>query len=96
MSGIHNWTITCLIKLIVQDRAVVTLILSQIAIKGFHKRYYRAISIYPDDSLCRNVFKLLYKYIFSLRKRQTPSLSRVLTLKRSKLLITSISYNHLF
>ena len=76
MRGIHNWTITCLVKLIAHGRAVVTLILSQIAIKGSHKKYYRAITIYPD-SLSRNVFKVLNKYIFSLRKRLTPSLARV-------------------
>ena len=66
MRGFYDWTITCLIKLIANDRAVVTLILSQIAIKGSHKKYCRAITIYPD-SLCRNVFKVLDKYIFSLR-----------------------------
>ena len=74
MRGIHNWTITCLIELIVHDGAVVTLILSQIAIKGSHKKYYRAITIYPDP-LCRNVFKELDKYIFSLRKRLTTFVS---------------------
>ena len=72
MRGIHNWTITCLVKLIAHDGAVVTLILSQIAIKGSHKKYYRAITIYPD-SLCRNVFKVLDKYVFSLRQILTPS-----------------------
>ena len=55
-------------------RAVVTLILSQIAIKVAYKTYYRAI--YPD-SLGQNVFKVLDKYIFSLCKRLTPSLARV-------------------
>ena len=34
MRRIHNLTITCLIKLIAHDGAMVTLILSQIAIKG--------------------------------------------------------------
>ena len=57
MRGIHNWTIKCLINLIAHGRAVVTLILSQIAIKGSHE-YDRVMIIYPDP-LCRNVFKVL-------------------------------------
>ena len=64
MHGIHNWTITSLIKLIAHDGTVLTLILSQIAIKGSHKKYYRTITIYLD-SLRRNVLKPLDKYIFS-------------------------------
>ena len=68
MRGIHNWTIICLIKLTAHDGAMVTLILSQIAIKGSHKKYYRAITIYPDP-LCRNVFDVLDKCISSLRNR---------------------------
>ena len=64
MSGIHNLTITCLRKLISHDGAVVTLILSQKAIKGSHKKDYRAITNSPD-SLGRNVVKVFDRYIFS-------------------------------
>ena len=67
MRGIHNWTITCLVKLIAHDGAMVTLILSQIAIKGSHKKDYHSITNSPD-SLGRNVFKVFDRYIFSLRK----------------------------
>ena len=67
MRGILNWTITCLIKLIAPDREAVTLILSQIAIKGSHKKDYHSITNSPD-SLGRNVFKVFDRYIISLRK----------------------------
>ena len=78
MHGVHNWKITCLTNLIAHDRSVVTLILSQIAIKGSHKKYYRAITISPDSLSRNNVFKVLDKYVFSLRKRLIPRLARVL------------------